>query len=328
MMNSKKCVLIFLSLLLSFNFAQATDMGQVVSGADVENSLEKMSPPKETNEYLIQSSDTGDIANQKISKKALPDFNFTVEPQDLSVKNEEKRKLEDSGYTTPGTYENSQNYIELDKKGMAESFRKHSAGALNLTYIQNNYDYQSDNDIINRTISQGYKHIKGGALYVRSDQYILRRDYMNPYWSLGVGLGYNSGRGIFITGDQSNATFRLYEIPIDAGIGVEIPLYHWFKISGTAGPSVTGLLQNRSDLQQGEKGRNKIQISYGEFANAQFKFNLSGLSDNLAYDLFTQSKITNLLLNLEVRYQNYQNFQDAIKISGTSFGIGFTFEYL
>jgi hypothetical protein len=33
-------------------------------------------------------------------------------------------------------------------------------------------------------------------------------------------------------------------------------------------------------------------------------------------------------MNLEARYQSYQNFQDEIKISGTSLGIGFTFEYL
>lgn len=46
------------------------------------------------------------------------------------------------------------------------------------------------------------------------------------------------------------------------------------------------------------------------------------------YDLFTSSRITNLYLNLEARQQSYESFQDEISISGTSFGIGFTFEYL
>ncbi len=328
MMNSKRNGLLCLFLFISLNYAQATDLSEVVSGADVEDSLGKMKSPKEEDPYIIQSSDSGAVEKQKIQKKSQPDFVFTTEPQDLSIKNEERKKLEDTGYTLPGSFDSSPNYIELDKKEMSSTFRKHSSGALNITYIKNNYSYESQNDIINRTISQGYKHVKGGALYVRSDQYFFRRDYINSFWSLGGGVGYNSGRGIFITGEQSDATFRLYEIPIDAGLGVEIPLYHWFKVSGTAGPSVTALYQNRSDFQQGEKGKNKIQVSYGQFVNAQFKFNLSGFSENLAYDLFTQSKITNLLLNLEVRYQNYQNFQDAIKISGTSFGIGFTFEYL
>jgi len=71
-----------------------------------------------------------------------------------------------------------------------------------------------------------------------------------------------------------------------------------------------------------------MQVSYGQFASAQFKLNFTGMSNNLAYDLFSESKITNLLMNLEVRYHNYQNFQDEIKVSGTSVGIGFTFEYL
>ena len=105
-------------------------------------------------------------------------------------------------------------------------------------------------------------------------------------------------------------------------------LNHWFKIAAVAGPSTEALYQNRSDYAQGEKGKNKIQVSYGQFANAQFKFNLSGFSSSTAYELFTESQITNLLLNLEVRYQDYHHFQDPVKISGTSFGVGFTFEYL
>lgn len=88
------------------------------------------------------------------------------------------------------------------------------------------------------------------------------------------------------------------------------------------------LYQNRNDFQQGEKGRNKTQISHGQFANAQFKINLSGFNSDTAYDLFTSSQITNLYLNIEARYQSYRNFQDEIKISGTSLGLGFTFEYL
>ena len=84
-----------------------------------------------------------------------------------------------------------------------------------------------------------------------------------------------------------------------------------------------------SSSLNGEKGKSKWQFSYGQFASAQFKVNLSGLSDNLAYDLFSESQITTLSLNLEARYQNYQNFQDTdLAISGTSLGLGFTFEFL
>ena len=166
-------------------------------------------------------------------------------------------------------------------------------------------------------------------LQVRSDHYILKTFALNSFYAFGVGLSYNSGMGTFITGQKSDATFRLWEVPVDIGLGIEIPLYTWIKLVGVAGPSVMMLAQNRSDYGNGEKGKNKYQVSYGQFASAQFKINLATFSDNLAYELFTSSQVARLSLNFDVRYENYKNFEDALlAISGTSIGAGFTFEFL
>ena len=151
---------------------------------------------------------------------------------------------------------------------------------------------------------------------------------MNLYWSGGAGLGFSTGRGIFVSGDRSDTTFKLWEIPVDIGLGLEIPFSSWFKISGTAGPSAMVLAQNRSDFERGEKGKRKYQISPGYFLNGQVKINLTGFNDETAHELFTSSHITNLYLNLEARMQSYKDFQDDIDVTGTSLGIGFTFEYL
>lgn len=329
MMNVKR---IFSLLLLTafFNLyqgqAKATDLEQTVSGSDVEDSLET-SKVTGSSPYVIQNAE-GEIDQQKIKVNAQPDFLFNENHEEVSLKENTKNKLEDVGYTVPGSFESQENYLEVDKKAMVTDFRKHSSGGTNITFIKNDFNYESANDVINKTISEGYKHVKGGALYIRSDQYFYRTDFLNTFWSLGGGVGFNSGRGVFVTGERSDTTFRLWEIPVDLGIGLEIPIYQWFKVSGAVGPSATALYQNRNDFQAGEKGRNKIQASYGQFANAQLKINLTGFNTEAAYNLFTESKITNLYMNFEARYQNYRNFQDDIKISGTSFGIGFTFEYL
>ncbi len=328
-MKSRSKWIGFLALLiLSANSTFAyDDLDQIVSGGEVEDSLAKVKPNQGTEPYIINSGNS-EVENLKIKSGADQDVNFKKFTGDLTVQDPEKKKLEDVGYVPVGTYEKSQNYIELDKSQMSSDFRNKSSSAFTFTFIKNNYEYTSLNDVINRTIGEGYKHVKGGTLHLRSDQYFFRKDYMNLFWMGGAGVGYNSGRAIFVTGERSDTTIRLWEIPVDLGVGVELPLYHWFKVVGTAGPSVMVLSQNRSDYLRGEDGKNKMQVSYGQFASAQFKFNLTGMSTNLAYDLFSESKITNLLLNLEVRYHNYQNFQDDIKVSGTSVGIGFTFEYL
>lgn len=314
----------FMSLtILSFNaFA---DLGHSVSGDDeVENSLEK-TDIKGDSPYVLGGDSGGNV---ETAKGGGTDYMFNHGVKEVSDMKTSKSQYEDIGYTAPGTFDKQENYIDIDKKHLAKDFRKLSAGAMNITFIKNDFDYQSKNDIINRTVGMGYKHIKGGALYFRHDDYIVRRDLINAYWSLGAGVGYNSGKGIFVDGTRSDATFNLWEVPVDLGVGMEVPLYSWFKIAGTGGPSVLGLMQNRSDFQRGEDGKRKFQVSPGYFMNGQMKINLSGFSENMAYDLFTSSEITNLFLNLEVRHQSYSNFQDDIKISGTSFGVGFTFEYL
>lgn len=323
--NLASCVALVATLFVYSTTLFSADLGQNISGdSDLEDVLGQ-SKASGNSPFLVDGEPSDSVEKAKSNGE---DYIFNHGVKEVSGKTTLKKQLEDVGYTPPGTFENQESYIELDKQKMAKDFRKSSTGGLNLTFIKNDFEYQSNNDVINQTITKGSKSVKGGALYVRHDSYLMKTDFLNAHWALGAGVGYNSGKGIFVNGTRSDTTFNLWEVPIDAGLGLEIPLYSWFKVAGTGGPSLLGLMQNRSDYQRGEKGKRKFQYSPGYFANAQFKINLSGFNEETAYDLFASSQITNLFLNLEVRHQNYEKFQDDIQISGTSFGIGFTFEYL
>lgn len=315
----------FISLtILSFS-TFAADLDHTVSGdTEIENTLENAKVSGDS-PYVAGAESLEDVESSKPNGE---DYIFNHGVKEVDHKITPKKKYEDFGYTLPGTFEKQENYIDLDKTLIAKDFRKVSSGAINFAFIKNDFNYQSTNDIFNKTLGSGYKSVKGGSLLFRHDDYIFRRDLLNGYWSLGVGVGFNTARGLFITGDRSETSFNLWEIPVDLGVGLEIPLYSWFKIAGTAGGSAMGLMQNRSDYESGEVGKRKYQVSPGYFLNGQVKINLTGFSDKAAYDLFTSSRITNLYLNLEARQQSYDNFQDKIIISGTSFGLGFTFEYL
>jgi hypothetical protein len=325
-MHSKYVLMLFL-IVITFEQAFCADLEQVVSGAEVENSLETMKT-EGSSPYLGQEniSDQNEMSKVNASVDSNYLFNENIKP--VSVKDDPRKKYEDVGYTLPGSYDKSENYLENDKLEMVKDLRKQSSSSMNIAFIKDGFSYQSTNNIINKTIGDGYKHVKGGTIHLRSDQYFIRTALLNTFWCVGAGVGFNTGRGLFINGERSTTTFKLWEAPLDLGIGLEVPVTSLFKISGAAGPSIMGLMQNRNDIGTGEKGRNKIQASYGQFANAQFKFNLSALSTETAYELFTSSKITNLFFNLEARYHSYKNFLDPVVISGTSFGIGFTFEYL
>ena len=89
-----------------------------------------------------------------------------------------------------------------------------------------------------------------------------------------------------------------------------------------------GISQSRDDKERGEDEKHRRQYSFGYFGHAKAQISLSSLFHDLAFGGFSQYQMTNMYLNLEARHQSYENFQDDISITGTSFGIGFTFEYL
>ncbi|MBC7713463.1 MAG: hypothetical protein H7177_08995 [Rhizobacter sp.] len=305
---------------------QATDLDHSVAGdSGVEDTL-GTSTVKGNSPYLVGGESGENVENSKSNGE---DFIFNHGVKEVTTdKVSAKTKIQDMGYTPPGTFEKQENYIDLDKKKLTKEFRKASTGGINLSFIKDRYSYGSNNDIIDRTISTGSKSVKGGTLHIRNDSYIFKTAFLNFHWSVGGGIGFNSGKGFFVDNTRSDAVFKLWEFPLDAGFGLEIPVSTWFKLSGTAGPSVMTLLQDRSDYERGEVGKRKYQFSPGYFASMQFKINLMGFNDDAAYELFTSSEITNLFMNIEIRNESYSHFADPIKVSGTSFGIGFTFEYL
>ncbi len=324
-LKMNKNLVLLLCLIFSVNVL-ANSLDHTVSGDEEIGDVLSTTVIDEDSPFITGGENKESVENSKVKGEdfVFPKDNKIVE----DAKIDPKKEFEDFGYTLPGTYENSTNYLETDRKKMAKGYRENSNGGINITFLKNSFDYQSPNNVINRTLDTGVGSMKGGSLYVRHDSSVFKTMVLEGHFSMGVGLGYNAGKGIFVDGTRSDADFKLWEAPVDVGIGLEIPISSWFKLAGTGGGSVMTLLQNRSDFQKGEKGKRKFQFSPGYFVNAQFKINLSGFSEDSSYELFTESQITNLFLNLEARMQNYSGFKDDITISGNSFGIGFTFEYL
>lgn len=322
MLNIFKATMATLVMTSAIAYAGSDDLDHGVSGSTVPDLLGQ-STESTVSPYIINGDDPNAVEK---SKPQGVDHVFAP-PQEMDLKKDPRSEYAETGYTLPGTFEGQKNYVDLDKSLMAKNYRKYSTGSFNLSFIKNDYVYDSTADVINRTTTTGPHSGKGGALILRHDSYFSKSAFANLYWSIGGGIGFGTGKGFFADGTRSDTTFNLWEIPVDAGLGFEIPITSWVKIAGTGGPSLIGLVQDRSDFERGDDGKRKFQYSFGYFAQAQFKINLS-LTEQTAYELFTESQLTNLFMNLEVRHQNYADFQDPIKISGTSFGIGFTFEYL
>lgn len=144
-----------------------------------------------------------------------------------------------------------------------------------------------------------------------------------------IAFRYLNGRGSFSSAnDFSEAKFTLWAIPLEFMAGFNIPLGNVMKISFGAGPGVMGLMQTRSDMESGEKGKNRRQIGTGYFYSAEVKFNLSRFFPNWGFQFYRSYQAPMAFIGFNYKYSSYSNFQDELSVEGATIGASFGFEYL
>ncbi len=320
--------LLFVVLIGQMACSSTKDLGHSLQGDVVNDEIEKME--SERIDPFVGSANIATLDSTEEYKDRNSESPFLNAPiTDQKIDNLKTSHLKDIPFQLPGSMEGTSEYKELDVGEHARDFYNIGEQTVNLAYYKNSFDYQSPNDIINRTISNGFQHGRFGPLLVRNDRYVFKTLALNGFYSLGAGATFSRGKGVFAdNGSKSSTTFKLWEVPADVGVGVEIPLGPWAKIQGVGGVSGVLLYQSRDDYAEGEDGKRRLQMGYGPFAEGSFRLNLSRIFPETGYEYFSTSELTNLTFNASMRYQNYSNFKDDITISGTSVGIGFGFEFL
>jgi hypothetical protein len=260
----------------------------------------------------------GDFESDEVTSHAVPGSNIP----NANLQSDEKFNV-----AAPGTYDNATQYLEIDRAQQLREIRSKGKWNFGFIYIKDDFEYKDPSNIFRKTYEDSTGSVKGGLLQISMSKYFTKR-----WVYLGIGMngavGYNNGKGIFVNNEQSNASFTLWTLPLDLTLSLDIPVTKYFQLSATGGPSFMGLIQNRSDRDSGEAYKQRRQFSYGYFYGGRFKISLASVFRESAIKMFSHYDITNYFLTLESRFQNYENFQDDLSISGASFGVGFTFEYL
>ena len=71
------------------------------------------------------------------------------------------------------------------------------------------------------------------------------------------------------------------------------------------------------------------QLSAGYFANAHLKIFLGYVMSRLGLKLYGGDAVSRFSMNLEMRIHDYSGFKEReLAISGRSFGLGFTYDFL
>ena len=180
-----------------------------------------------------------------------------------------------------------------------------------------------------KQIFDGDKSRNYGGLAVHYDRYLWRKKFFLTGYSMGLAGHHRSGRGYFVSGEQSQTEFKLWMIPIDAHLMIGLPLWSFSTLYFSAGPATMILLQNRNDFEDGEEGKDLNQVSYGYSARGQLRFSMANIMRKKLAKLFRSQEISNFYLNAEVRYESFNHFQQSdISFEGTSAGLGFTFDFI
>ena len=249
------------------------------------------------------------------------------------VRAEQEKDFTTSGQEFLGTHEEDSKFIIKTKKDFLNEYNRKAKGSFGFSFIQDNFTYEDQNNVFEQTFrrddSSGMNSDFHGIIRLHGVQY-FNKDWLKLGWGGAVGVGYNGGQGVFrTTGNISEAHVKLWTIPIEAFLDLSLDLTSYVQLNLQVAGSVVGLIQSRSDFEDLKELKRQRQIGLGYGLTGFLKLNLSKIFPSHGFGLLSFNSINRYYLHLMIRNQSYGSFKsEDLSISGTSFGAGFSFDYL
>lgn len=323
----------FVLLAFVFSVVAYADEGQHLSDTiDFETPLEKSLRNKEIKDDGAFLEGDPAKAEEELTrrhknvKKTSPNIG---EVEDLNPKISEKEKLRGQNAEQFGSHENDENYLETDAKIQYKKIARSGEHNFALLFYKDTYTYHDDQNSFMKTY-RGEGSSPSFLVRFSGHNFLFHHAYADLGLGIGAGIGYNSGSGRY-SGTDTIAPARLFlwTLPLDLSLAAEAPVTRFFKLGVAAGPSVMGLWQHRSDLEDGQPNKNLRQVSMGYFAEGKLNISLSDLDLRKSVSMFNEYSVTKMFFSLSARMHRYEKFKDSdVTINGSSLGAGFTFEYL
>ena len=308
--------------LLALTFLTSIRADQTVFGQVAKDS------PYEDGAPAGSSSHLGNVEDYygKMKADSTPE---QESEKDKEVATQWMKKIKGESYNIPHLKDNK--YLEFRNKNLVKNLYKRSKSSWGFLYISDSYDYNDRKDIFEKTFGSqsGEDSVQSGYLFGQY-KYNWYRGFVDLYTEADLGLSYNSGNGRFADDNtESETTLRLWVIPFDALAGIKVNFGRYVGLSLSAGPSFVALMQNRSDREEGDEGKDVRQFGYGYTALSSLEVSLSQLFHDFGMHLRSKSDVTDMSLALTMRNTSISNFKNEdVEIVGTSIGLGFKFEYL
>ena len=281
--------------------------------------------------YFLPRWDGDQREAMRESEESSPFLQYTI-----SDKQQSKPALNFRGNSLLGDFFAEESYYSYTNRDILDEVWGAEKGRLTFTFTRDDFSYINQSDNFEKIYRKHRDDSIRGMVSAAYDFYYFT-SFLSGYYGLGLGFGYNNGRGIFINKGQhldndlssiDRANFNLFTIPMDARLGFELGVTHYFSLDFSLGPSFLSIIENRNDRSYESGERNKIQFSPGYFMQGTFRVFLSSLMKGLGVKLYGSDGVNKFSLNFSARMQSYDRFkEDGLSISGQSFGVGFTYDF-
>lgn len=307
------------------------DMRQMLPGQvsnkemlEYEHDLEKIEP-KELDPYFSPDDSYQSGLDKPEDKEMKSAFFPSADTNEYAEDEDSKEQTSSINQKVPGSVSTDEFFDPTFKSSLSkiDNLGRHE---INFGYHLDNYDYENANNSFESTYSKSQDSLRFGLVYF-GYAYFISKKLINISIDASFALGFSSGQGYFVNGQQSDTIFKLYSMPIDLGVGIEFPLSHYFGVKGSAGGSLLGILQYRDDRREGEK--ELTQFSPGYYITGKFKISLSEIFKANSMSMFDLHKITKFYMTIDFSMRSYSSFKSKdLKIGGQTLGLGFSYEFL
>jgi hypothetical protein len=307
----------------------ADDMGQIVSGQDAEDVLEK-GLEKFSSQSPFVSNGMDDDLPENFKNTGKRGESVHVDTSDFGEFDRsitEKQEILDNGTGVLGEHEDATSLYSYKNKDIVKRLNSKGREQYSFSYLKDNYSYDKENSRA-ESILDGDRGLNYGALLIGYNKYFSESSF-RFMWGINVGLGFASGKGDFSDGASSEVDFKYYTVPVDISLGLHIPMSRFLGLKLSGGPSALGVYQTRSDGGGSSKKKSTNQVGLGYFAEGRLAINMSQISNSIGFRMFRDYEVSGFTVDLFVRHQNYTKFfQEGLSVSGSSGGLGLSFEYL
>ncbi|MBT6325107.1 MAG: hypothetical protein HOJ35_04005 [Bdellovibrionales bacterium] len=223
---------------------------------------------------------------------------------------------------------NRQNLIYNEDDRLLSEVSSRGSNSFSISYfLVDNYKITDSKDMFEQVFKNGDDSINTGYLILSGTKY-LYRGWVDFTSGVNLGVSFSSGNGYFESNTVSNTNFKLWSIPVDLSLGMDVSLGRFIKVGLSGGPSAMMLLQSRDDMEQGEESKRVRQFGYGYFGTGKAMISLSNIFTSSGFSLYSERGVSQMYLTIEARYHKFGNFQDEITNEGLSYGLGLSFDYL